>query len=65
MHINLGELTAKAHERGFDDLSEVESAVLYANGTIYMKGTSRDSARADEILKQLQALRHEVAALRS
>ena len=30
--INIGELTARAHERGFDDLSEVETAVLYPNG---------------------------------
>lgn len=64
LRINVGELIAKAHERGFEDLSEVESAMLYPNGTIYMKGTSRDSARMDEILKQLEALRHEVAALR-
>jgi uncharacterized membrane protein YcaP (DUF421 family) len=65
LHINLGELTAKAHERGFDDLHEVESAVLYPNGTIYMKGgASRDAARLAEILHQLQALRQEVAAIR-
>jgi uncharacterized membrane protein YcaP (DUF421 family) len=65
LHINLGELTAKAHERGFDDLHEVESAVLYPNGTIYMKGgASRDAARLAEILHQIQALRQEVAAIR-
>ena len=65
LHINLGELTAKAHERGFDDLHEVEAAVLYPNGTIYMKGgASRDAARLTEILHQLQALRQEVAAIR-
>jgi uncharacterized membrane protein YcaP (DUF421 family) len=65
LHINIGELTARAHERGFDDLSEVETAVLYPNGTIYMKGgESRDSARLTEVLQQLQALRQEVAALR-
>lgn len=64
LHINLGELTARAHERGFDDLHEVEDAVLYPNGTIYMKGASRDSARLEDILKELQSLRQEVAALR-
>ena len=65
LHINMGELTARAHERGFDDLAEVETAVLYPNGTIYMKGAdARDSARINEILQQLQALRQEVAALR-
>jgi len=60
-HINLGELTALAHERGFDDLHEVESAVLYPNGTIYMKGESRDSMRIEELLKEVQALRRELA----
>jgi uncharacterized membrane protein YcaP (DUF421 family) len=64
LHINLGELTAKAHERGFDVIEEVETAVLYPNGTIYMKGdASTDSARLNEILSQLKALRQEVAAL--
>jgi uncharacterized membrane protein YcaP (DUF421 family) len=65
LHINLGELTARAHERGFDDIHDVESAVLYPNGTIYMKGgPSRDAARLSEILHQLHALRQEVASLR-
>jgi uncharacterized membrane protein YcaP (DUF421 family) len=63
LHINVGELTARAHERGFDDLHEVETAVLYPNGTIYMRGNGpSDSARFDEILRELQALRQEVAA---
>jgi uncharacterized membrane protein YcaP (DUF421 family) len=63
--INIGELTARAHERGFDDLSEVETAVLYPNGTIYMKGgESKDSARLNELLHEVRALRQEVAALR-
>ena len=65
LRINVGELTARAHERGFDDLHQVEAAVLYPNGTIYMKGNmSSDASRLDDILKQLQALRQEVAALR-
>jgi uncharacterized membrane protein YcaP (DUF421 family) len=64
LHINLADLTARAHERGFDDLHEVESAVLYPNGTIYMKGPSRDSMRLAEVLEQLQALRREVAGIR-
>ena len=64
LHINVGELTARAHERGFDDLHEVESAVLYPNGTIYMKGASQDSARLSEILCLVQALRQEVADMR-
>ena len=65
LHINVGELTAKAHERGFDDLNQVEIAVLYPNGTIYMKGdASPETRRLDEILHEVQALRREVAGLR-
>ena len=65
LHINVGELTAKAHERGFDDLNQVEIAVLYPNGTIYMKGdASPETRRIDEILHEVQALRREVAGLR-
>jgi uncharacterized membrane protein YcaP (DUF421 family) len=63
LRINVGELTARAHERGFDSLSEVECAVLYPNGTIYMKGESQDSTRLVAILEQLSALRRDVAEL--
>jgi uncharacterized membrane protein YcaP (DUF421 family) len=63
LHINRGELLARAHERGFDDLDEVDTAVLYPNGTIYMKGRSEDSACMQEILQEVRALRHDVAAL--
>ena len=64
LHINVGELTAKAHERGFDDLHEVQTAVLYPNGTIYMKGTSQDAAMVRDILRELQALRQQITAMR-
>ena len=64
LHINRGELLARAHERGFDDLEEVDTAVLSPNGTIYMKGTSTDEACLQEILQQVRAVRQEVAALR-
>ena len=64
LHINIGELTARAHERGFDDLHEVQNAVLYPNGTIYMKGDSRDSVCLREILQHLETLRRDVAELR-
>ena len=65
-HINAGELTAKAHERGFDSLDMVESAILYPNGTIYFQGSeaASDGARHQEILRRLDALGAEVAALR-
>ncbi len=64
LHINRDELTARAHERGFDDLDEVDTAVLYPNGTIYMKGTSQDELCMQEILREVQTLRREVASLR-
>ena len=65
LRINVGELTARAHERGFDDLHEVHTAVLYPNGTIYMKGAPpTDSQRLEDIQLQLQALRQEIAASR-
>lgn len=66
LHINAGELTAKAHERGFDSLAEVESATLYPNGTIYFHGREAmsDTTRHQELLRRLDALGAEVAALR-
>jgi uncharacterized membrane protein YcaP (DUF421 family) len=65
LHINHGELTARAHERGFDDLADVETAVLYPNGTIYMKGAeTREEEKLDRVLSELQVLRREVATLR-
>jgi uncharacterized membrane protein YcaP (DUF421 family) len=66
LNINAGELTAKAHERGFDSLDMVESAILYPNGTIYFQGseTASDGARHQEILRRLDALGAEIGALR-
>jgi len=65
LHINMGELTARAHERGFDDLAEVDTAVLYPNGTIYMKGCApSDSVQLAEIRRELAALRQDVAGLK-
>lgn len=66
LHINAAELTAKAHERGFDSLDEVETATLYPNGTIYFHGHAQmsEAARHQEVLRRLDALTAEVAALR-
>lgn len=66
LRINAGELTAKAHERGFDSLDEIDRAVLYPNGTIYFRGREPDqeALRHAELLRRLDALSAEVAALR-
>jgi uncharacterized membrane protein YcaP (DUF421 family) len=66
LRINAGELTAKAHERGFDSLENIETATLYPNGTIYFRArpTETDAARHAELLRRLDALSAEVAALR-
>jgi len=63
LHINAGELVAKAHEHGFDSLSAVDSIMLYPNGTIYIKGKpGRD--RYDEVIRLLNDLSAQVSALR-
>jgi uncharacterized membrane protein YcaP (DUF421 family) len=66
LHINAGELLAKAHERGFDSLDEVDSVMLYPNGTIYIKGKpmATDSQRFGEIIRRLDDLTSRVEALR-
>ena len=65
LRINAAELTAKAHERGFDTLDEVESAMLYPNGTIYFRSRPEDTeaARHTELLRRLDALDARLAAL--
>ena len=65
LRINAGELVAKAHERGFDSLEEVDMAVLYPNGTIYIRGKPEmsDAAYYQEIMQRLDALGAQVAAL--
>jgi uncharacterized membrane protein YcaP (DUF421 family) len=66
LRINAGELTAKAHERGFDSLDDIDSAMLYPNGTIYFraKPMGTEQGRHAELLARLDDLRREVAALR-
>jgi uncharacterized membrane protein YcaP (DUF421 family) len=66
LHINAGELTAKAHERGFDSLDEVDTVVLYPNGTMYFRGRPEmsDAARYQDLVRRLEALGAQVAALR-
>jgi len=66
LHINAGDLVAKAHERGFDSLDEVEMAVLYPNGTIYFKGKPEmaDATLYQAVIQRLDALSAQVAGLR-
>ena len=65
LHINAGELLEKAHERGFDSLDEVESVMLYPNGTIYIKGKpmTAERDRFEEIVRRLDDLSVQVSAL--
>ena len=66
LRINAGELTAKAHERGFDSLEEVECATLYPNGTIYFQAKSAmtETARYAELIRRMDLLSTQMAALR-
>ncbi len=66
LRINAGELTAKAHERGFDSLEDVECATLYPNGTIYFQAKSAmtETARYTELIRRMDLLSTELSALR-
>ncbi len=66
LHVNAGELVAKAHERGFDTLAEIDSAVLYPNGTIYFRSRHPDDAeqRHRALMERLDHLQRELAMLR-
>ena len=66
LHVNAGELVAKAHERGFDALAEIDSAMLYPNGTIYFRGRHPDDAeqRHRALMERLDHLQRELAMLR-
>jgi uncharacterized membrane protein YcaP (DUF421 family) len=66
LHINAAELLAKAHERGFASLDEVDSAVLYPNGTIYMSGKpmTTEGERFQEIIRRLNDMSLQLSALR-
>jgi uncharacterized membrane protein YcaP (DUF421 family) len=66
LRINAGELTAKAHERGFDSLDDVDCATLYPNGTIYFqaKAAMTETARYAELIRRMDLLSTQMAALR-
>ena len=67
LRINAGELTAKAHERGFDIAERGrDRRTLSQRDDLLPRPRSRDSeaARYGELIRRLDALGAEVAALR-
>lgn len=66
LRITAAELTAKAHERGFDSLEEIDAALLYPNGTIYFRGRhpGPEEQRHRAVLERLDEIRSELARLR-
>ncbi len=65
--ITLHELEAAAHKQGFASLDEVDRAVLDPGGTIafFARKPTAESARHEEIMKRLDQLAAQVAALRA
>jgi uncharacterized membrane protein YcaP (DUF421 family) len=60
-------LEAAAHKQGFASLDEVERAVLEPNGSIafFAKKPNPDTMRHQEIVRRLQEITAQVAALRT
>ena len=65
--ITLHELEAAAHKQGFASLDEIDRAVLDPGGTIAFFGRkpTADAARHEELMKRLDQLAAQVAALRA
>src|SRR5882672_4025594 len=65
--ITMNELEAAAHKQGFASLDEVHRAVLDPGGTIafFAKKPTVESSRHEEIMKRLDQLAAQVAALRA
>ena len=61
------ELAAAAHKQGFMSLDEIDRAVLEPGGSISFFGRkpTADSLRHDEVLKRLDRIAVELAALRA
>lgn len=61
------ELTAAAHRQGLGSLADVETAILEPTGTICFiaKKPTPDEFRQEELLKALQNIHSELAALRN
>jgi uncharacterized membrane protein YcaP (DUF421 family) len=64
--ITRNELETAAHKQGFASLDEIDRAILDSGGTIsfFPKTPTPDSARHDEIMRKLDELSAQVAALR-
>jgi len=65
--ITMTELEAAAHKQGFGSLDDIERAVLDPGGTVafFAKKPTADAIRFEEIMKRLDVLSAQVAALRS
>src|SRR5437773_3690792 len=65
--ITLHELEAAAHKQGFASLDEIDRAVLDPGGTIafFARKPTADSSRHEEVMKRLDQLSAQVAALRA
>jgi uncharacterized membrane protein YcaP (DUF421 family) len=65
--ITFHELEAAAHKQGFGSLDEIDRAVLDPGGTIafFAKKPTAESSRHEEIMKRLDQLSAQVAALRA
>jgi uncharacterized membrane protein YcaP (DUF421 family) len=65
--ISIVELAAAAHKQGFASLDEIDRAVLDPNGSIafFGKKPGPDTARHDEIMKRLDELSAQLAALKA
>src|SRR5580765_1561031 len=61
------ELEAAAHKQGFASLEEVDRAVLDPNGSIafFGKKPNTDTMRHDEIMKRLEEITSQLAALKA
>ena len=65
--ITLHELEAAAHKQGFMSLDEIDRAVLDPGGTMafFARKPTEESTRHEEIMKRLDQLSAQVAALRA
>jgi uncharacterized membrane protein YcaP (DUF421 family) len=65
--ISVLELEAAAHKQGFASLDEIDRAILDPNGSIafFAKKPDPETARHEEIMKQLEQMRAQLAALKA